>query len=699
MDHPVDLLFVVAFLNASLAGLALWRSDARVARLFALTNLLAATWSLSYRQELMAHGLDQKIFWVQFKYVFLLFLPPVHMAMVREFTGQLRWLRGRAWLLVFAFPIASLPVVLTMREHPWFRHSFQLESVAGLEVLTFKWGPWGYALILVGTAWSVASLVMLAAAWWSAAPIVRKQVGLMFWACLVPVGVDGLFLAGFSPLRGINFSQVSLLMTAAAWAWALFGHRSLNLVPLARGTVLDQMPSLVFVVDASGRLADINQTMLRKIGLGAAQVVDRLPAEVLAPPWRVLAELPGEFQGAIRLGEGAQASWYERTVTPLRDSSGSLLGTLITCHDVTHRVRAERARDDEKALLGLVINSVSEAVILLDERGTPLAVNDPALRLFGAADVATLATHVAADLLPPSPVADCGWRAIGPGDELDFERRLEPRPGCAFDARVFLHGVTRDGHRLIVATVQDISDRVRREQVEREAERLRNERREFQRQQRLIRDLHDGIGGITANIGMIATLGDQARVCVAKECLLNRITALAAEGSGELRLLMNAMECREMPWPSLLAELRRLGVMLLEDHGIAFSFSANGDPPACGPGVFPGMSLTRVFKEAVHNVAKHASASRVEVRVTFAGDQVELRVRDNGRGLPVPSQPGRGLGNMRRRIEEMSGEMHVRSSGEGTELVFTLPQRPELDAAEDDSRRMQHARMEARPPP
>ena len=82
-----------------------------------------------------------------------------------------------------------------------------------------------------------------------------------------------------------------------------------------------------------------------------------------------------------------------------------------------------------------------------------------------------------------------------------------------------------------------------------------------------------------------------------------------------------------------------------------------------------------VLREALSNVARHASASRVEVRVT-AGDQLEVRVRDDGVGPPLDPVGGHGLANMDKRAEERAGtfELARRQPG-GTEVIWRVPLR------------------------
>lgn len=88
-----------------------------------------------------------------------------------------------------------------------------------------------------------------------------------------------------------------------------------------------------------------------------------------------------------------------------------------------------------------------------------------------------------------------------------------------------------------------------------------------------------------------------------------------------------------------------------------------------------GAQLLAVLREAVSNVARHALADAAEVDVVVAGDRLELRVADDGVGLPGKVSES-GLRNARRRADDLGGTLEVSRVGErGTVLVWRVPLR------------------------
>jgi signal transduction histidine kinase len=70
-----------------------------------------------------------------------------------------------------------------------------------------------------------------------------------------------------------------------------------------------------------------------------------------------------------------------------------------------------------------------------------------------------------------------------------------------------------------------------------------------------------------------------------------------------------------------------------------------------------------IFKEALTNIARHASASRVMIVVSIDADVLTLTIEDNGKGfVPDSARVGNGLRNMRERADALKAEFSTHSA-------------------------------------
>jgi len=86
--------------------------------------------------------------------------------------------------------------------------------------------------------------------------------------------------------------------------------------------------------------------------------------------------------------------------------------------------------------------------------------------------------------------------------------------------------------------------------------------------------------------------------------------------------------------------------------------------------------LIMLFREAVHNCARHAGANEVQVSIRIVETRLlEMSLQDDGCGFdPGGIQGGWGLESMKERAEELRGTMELRSApGEGTLVRIALP--------------------------
>jgi signal transduction histidine kinase len=105
--------------------------------------------------------------------------------------------------------------------------------------------------------------------------------------------------------------------------------------------------------------------------------------------------------------------------------------------------------------------------------------------------------------------------------------------------------------------------------------------------------------------------------------------------------------------------------------GLPVELHVEGDPSPLPRAL--DLSAYRIVQEGLTNVRKHARASRADVRLEYAPDELRIEIRDDGKGATNES-PGYGLVGVRERVKIYGGEMTTgMANGGGFVLSTRLP--------------------------
>jgi signal transduction histidine kinase len=207
----------------------------------------------------------------------------------------------------------------------------------------------------------------------------------------------------------------------------------------------------------------------------------------------------------------------------------------------------------------------------------------------------------------------------------------------------------------------------------RELEAYHTEREEVLRQQALMRerqrilaDMHDGVGASLVGLQRYARSGQvDAKV----------VEQRAREAMQELRIAIDALEPAEGDLGVVLGNLRYRMEPLVESTGARLGWEVGELPPVQALEPAAVFSIQRILLEAISNALQHSGARHIRLSARPNGDRIEIRVADDGAGYDAPAgRPGLGLGTMRARAQKLGAALEIASRrGEGTTVSLTIP--------------------------
>jgi signal transduction histidine kinase len=193
---------------------------------------------------------------------------------------------------------------------------------------------------------------------------------------------------------------------------------------------------------------------------------------------------------------------------------------------------------------------------------------------------------------------------------------------------------------------------------------------------RIARELHDGVAQTLYAIVLAASHGlELAEVpgTANSSSLFNRVLQLAKDAQVEVRQLLSDLWSDEPTHTGAVAALSQSAAEQPAVQRTRVRLTLRPEPDISAAGAD---ALVRIAREALRNVARHASAEHVDLVFEESETELSLLIADDGRGFSSSMpRPGHfGLRSMRERAEAVGGRLEMISAeGRGTQILLRVP--------------------------
>ncbi len=397
-----------------------------------------------------------------------------------------------------------------------------------------------------------------------------------------------------------------------------------------------------------------------------------------------------------------------RTAVPVILGVSFLVGFFVfflyrrASHDIRRRQMAENALQESEETARALLNASGDRAFLLDRGGMILSLNGTAAEALGKSRNELLGMTVF-DLFPKSIAKRrkaFHEQAVATGTPIHYE---DVREGRYLDTHAYPIPDTKGRISRVALFSRDITERKRaEEELKRAREELKQYSMELERQVKkrteeirrlsgrimqsqeneraaVARELHDELGQVLTALRMDAVwLGNHIadNDPVAEERALT-MRDLIDKTIDDVRGLAIRLRPGVLDDLGLVEALEWYTDEFEKRTNLTCSFKRSTSLPPLPD--YLSTAAYRIAQEALTNVVRHASATRVEVILGMERDYLVLTVRDNGRGFDPRTTSifdGLGFAGMKERAELLEGalEMHSRP-GKGTEVRFAAPLR------------------------
>ena len=334
------------------AGLAMWAyRNRRRSGTKPLVGLLAATsfWTLCAGLRLARPDLFGQRVFGNGTYLAIATIPVLFLYFAESYSGHETGLTRFGLAPLFLIPAITQVLVWTNPFHHlmWQRSElFQAGSVATPAALVGSWfyvhTAYSYALLVFGSYLLVRMLVV-------SETVYRGQAVAILVGTLTPWVTNAFYLGGIVSFP-FDPTPAAFSITTAAFVTAIYRHRLLEMVPVAREVardeLMDNLVDAVFVLDDDRRIIDYNERAMRIVGgdsLVGQPVGEVCPsvADVLTQTANVGPETEA-ITTELALRRDGKLRHYDVQITALRRARGLLTGHLVSLRDVTEQRQREQ---------------------------------------------------------------------------------------------------------------------------------------------------------------------------------------------------------------------------------------------------------------------------------------------------------------------------------------------------------------------
>ena len=316
-------------------------------------------WSGAFAMMWSVTTVESQLFWEKMTSLGTWMVPVGFLTVAFDVAGMDRW-RSPRRIAVFAALAFALSNLEWLNPGGLFFTGVESIQVGSHTHFSPIWGPLYWVFVAYAYSLVLSASIILVRVYLRSSGPARSEAGLLLLGGLLPTIASVITEFGPVPLH-LDLAPLAFMATGLLWLMAILRGTLLDVLPLARDTVVEQMADGVVVFDGEDLAIDVNPAALTMLRAPQAEVLGMAAEGVLSVVKGAADMLGGGVSRAVLpIGPDSDSRYVDFGITPLFAGLGQPPAQLITLHDVTENRRAAERLN----LFHQVFDTASEGIVV-----------------------------------------------------------------------------------------------------------------------------------------------------------------------------------------------------------------------------------------------------------------------------------------------------------------------------------------------
>ena len=280
------VLILTGLITASLTIFVWYQRYVQIRITFFVLLLAITEWTFTALLEVSAVEPTAKILWSKIEYLGIATVPTLFLMFVLTYSYLEKFLTRRNMILLGMMPLVTIVMAFTNDFHHWLWSSYNFND--SLNIMTYGHGIWFWLNVIYSYLLILAASIILIWDILRFPNLYKRQAWGIILAAIFPWISNAVYIFKILSYPSLDWTSVGFSISCLFFFLVLFKFHLLDLVPIARETILDGLGEGIIVLDERDRIVDLNSTARKFLKIASDEILGQ-PAVLAFSTWPELA--------------------------------------------------------------------------------------------------------------------------------------------------------------------------------------------------------------------------------------------------------------------------------------------------------------------------------------------------------------------------------------------------------------------------